>query len=691
MAWRRFHNHDTPFPLPDRDYESDYYTSYPHGYLRDRSYSPPRSRRRPRRYSAYDLRDPYVERAGDLGWTLDYATAWLYRHLTSNRPEITDALDQIRGHLDVNIKASDAYRIFGLLDRVLFTGKLKHNVYMRWKSEATFSPGVTHQQGRLKHHSGIGRVCIELNMTPFDETDGDVDQMLDAIIHQMVHAFFCVACGAIPVGEPVDGRLLDGVEFCVIMSTIRDISRSCRAHVLPLFIYAECRRLSMCPGARRQKVEFIGSDAKHTLAKERPSDGQSHCYLDNSHVRPAEIKNWQVEKYSASIDLDMESKGPKIFDYGADNKMIECDRMTALPSREYIELIWNGKRIMAPRERALSFESILKPLKKDDKYELQVPECPQSVFAQLFNFFNTGDTLAPKEAMLGAGTQIGPPVLARASSEEAAYLEQVNGVVNHLQLFKVAEDMKFEELVQLVLDRLWMMKTTQENPITILLELYDDKQNKGPIHAELHKWAREFLKRADNFDTYEKQKQWYADLGKYWSSWYRPDVVTPEWYYSDFGTSNFEKIQTWFPEPFAKLYERNSAFRDDCNAVHDHLFAARHMYQPYLHDGYMLESPDLTALLHDRPINLTQINNDIDVFNNGNGFENHYRNTMYPRLGGALTSSSLSGMGDSMLPLRQRRGLSRTRELLSLPAPEPLTRPLWASEYSRRYDTVFGG
>ncbi|KAI7676829.1 hypothetical protein KC319_g4271, partial [Hortaea werneckii] len=330
------------------------------------------------------LRDKGLSHAGDLGWTLDYATAWCYRHLTGNQTGVVDAINHLREIEDVDEETP--LIAFDLLDKTLFGHKLDGMVYLKWKTLPSSSPGITSAPGVVK---GIPRVCIELNKLPFEDGDGSMDDLLVVLIHQMIHAYFLITCGAQPKGAEPDGRLMDGLHFGVLLLTIRDITMRCRAGELDLIFYAANRTGS---NLDRRKNKFIAINPRGAAAGLSIADGQSHCGHDNRYVRPAQMQNWQVETYSLAIELNMDSKGDQIYDIDGDSNFNAVDRLKGPPSSTYAELIWNEKRVMVPREKAMTFESLSRPLEKNEKMELRVPECDEKVFCQLYNFFTCGST-----------------------------------------------------------------------------------------------------------------------------------------------------------------------------------------------------------------------------------------------------------------------------------------------------------
>ncbi|RMZ28468.1 hypothetical protein D0859_07460 [Hortaea werneckii] len=489
------------------------------------------------------LRDKGLSHAGDLGWTLDYATAWCYRHLTGNQTGVVDAINHLREIEDVDEETP--LIAFDLLDKTLFGHKLDGMVYLKWKTLPSSSPGITSAPGVVK---GIPRVCIELNKLPFEDGDGSMDDLLDFLIHQMIHAYFLITCGAQPKGAEPDGRLMDGLHFGVLLLTIKDITMRCRAGELDLIFYTANRTGS---NLNRRKNKFIAMNPRGAGAGLSISDGQSHCGHDNRYVRPAQMQNWQVETYSLAIELGMDSKGDQIYDIDGDSNFNAVDRLKGPPSSTYAELIWNEKRVMVPREKALTFESLSRPLEKNEKMELRVPECNEKVFCQLYNFFTCGSTQRDQSKLVIPDDE--PQASVRVAPILAVYqrnpVDLESGVNVYLDLFKVAEAMKFEELMAHVLSQLWRIPYTTDDPIRTLQTLYNDNTDSGPVHAELHRWARGFLQRCEHDTDPEVTLTWAGYT-----------------YYSK-GCSNYEKILQYFHDDFKDLFHRNAAFRDDCRTV----------------------------------------------------------------------------------------------------------------------------
>ncbi|GAB7357983.1 hypothetical protein MBLNU230_g0150t1 [Neophaeotheca triangularis] len=573
MALRRC-QHDNPFLLPphrstDVFYPSIYrdHRAYPY-----EPYERRLTRRRDRRGREEEgespaernfsyIREGEEKHAGDLGWSLEFATAWCYRHLLGNQSEVADMIDTARQIVGDEVRGREPEMIFDGLDKALFGGKLEGMVRLRWKLIASSTPGITSVPG-----VNGPRICIQLNKAPFEDGVGDVEELLDAMIHQMIHAFFLVCCGAQPKDAKQDGRLLDGLHFGVILLTIKDISRRCKLGALPLVFYSRNRRnverqrnlQARLNGAPRRDLtpSFVALDTKSTAIGPPPADGQSHCSHENASITRAQIKNWQVQSYSVAIDLAMDDRGDEINDLGADKKLHPIKRVNGPPSDDYIEAIWGGSRIMFLRKKAMQFPSLKKAIEKDRKKELKIPDCSMDLLCCLWDYISHQHYFDPDKPSMkevdqtDLGRLPGPPTI-RPIREDSAWRdsrqrrdEYEDDPKTHIEVYKLAEDLKFDELQGYALYRLYKMHQTSKNPIEALKELYKSK----PIASDLHKWARKFLAKGFPKDQYGRPFRG-AGMNK----------------------CNLNTLQECYRSEFEDLFNKCEAFKDDCVHVRNEL------------------------------------------------------------------------------------------------------------------------
>lgn len=573
----------------------------PARYPRDDRYYPYDSRIRRRKHedglpgirkTLEELTEPDLDRKGDLGWTLEYATAYCYQHLNANRPCIVDTIDTAR-QAPLNKKAP--FLIFDSLDRNLFQGKLNGMVFMKWRSMSDNSPGVTSAPGIRDR-----RICIELNTRPFEERDADLEDLLDALIHHMIHAYFLVCCGAPDKKKSDDGRLLDGLHFGVLLSTIKEISEECEQGSLRMIFYAHRRagRLREHHGsdyraamlgmgdARAGRRPYIAIDPRGDTMGPPPNDGQSYCMHDNRRFRGADIRNWQVSNYACALELEMDKRGDNVYDLDVRNELVPVKRLRGPPSSSYVELIWDDKRIMVPSEKVFGFDSLKKPAQKDSRQELRMPKCDFDTLKCFWDFIQHRKYspdfphLDPSLSRHHHETQ-GPPIIVSGGS-----IGTSDGITEHIRVFKVAEGMKFSELQKYAMERLYALPTTSDDPITAMKEIYNENEKNKPIHAELHKWARKFLARTDEPRQYHHRHHHPA-----WD--YHPAPQR--------GISNYEKLLSIHGDRFQDLYHRNPALKDDSKLVVAQLSYPTHHLTDEPPTPLDSDHHQLSSHLHTRP------------------------------------------------------------------------------------------
>ncbi|KAF2723702.1 hypothetical protein K431DRAFT_197958, partial [Polychaeton citri CBS 116435] len=517
--------------------------------------------------------DKSLARQGDLAWNLEYATAYAYKHIIAARNEITDTIDYIR-ELDcgnsTSISNRTPYLIFTHLDKAIFGGKLDGMVYLRWRGMSSSSPGTTFAPGRERSGGEkVPRVCIELNSTPFETPEedeiggGGIDELLDVLIHQMIHAWFLVCCGAQEEGARQDGRISDGLHFGVILFTLRDVICNCRDGPLKLTFYAVQRCKMHEYNTSDPRFPYLGQSGDHvphdrdryisidpkglSAVNLPPADGESHCTHDNRKIRYAQIKNWQVENYARAIKSDHESKtGYEVSDLNTKGELEAVKRLHGPPSRTYVELIWEMKRIMVPKAKVIRYATLNKLVEKmAEKRDVAIPAgCSFNVLKFLYDFIQKGNYVISNQeddCTTSGSSQYrpelthGPPVIKGPPISSVSDLtrDAHQRLLTQVHVFNLAKEMGFNELRDYALQRMHDMPTTTDDPIAVLVEIYGD--GKSAPHGALQHWTRCFLMRKD-------------ESGINGSS----------------NPSNLEKLLFWYYERLRKgLLDKSSAFRDD--------------------------------------------------------------------------------------------------------------------------------
>ena len=113
------------------------------------------------------------------------------------------------------------FQVFDQLDKELFLGILKGNIYLAWSKLPRDYPGRTTRPGR--NGSGIRgpRIMIELSKDLLKH--GTSPHILAILLHQMIHAYFLQCCGHRSEGAPgIGSDLTHHHGFSSVLYAIQD-------------------------------------------------------------------------------------------------------------------------------------------------------------------------------------------------------------------------------------------------------------------------------------------------------------------------------------------------------------------------------------------------------------------------------------------------------------------------------------
>jgi hypothetical protein len=204
------------------------------------SHSEPEPEPYSNRYSSHIPRPLPIPRLYDerhkcgrhLGWSIDWAVAFLVNHLSSS--DVGEDLRRLRLQAETLFKeigsGDVASRIFKRLNQILFSGHLKNAVYLNAANLGMYVSGATYTHGHGPN-VGVKRISIFLNSVLLQRARSR--DIIAALIHQMIHAYFLVACGPQDEKEEGYGRLAHGLHFGKVMNTIKKLS-SAQGKPLPL-------------------------------------------------------------------------------------------------------------------------------------------------------------------------------------------------------------------------------------------------------------------------------------------------------------------------------------------------------------------------------------------------------------------------------------------------------------------------
>ncbi|OCL15401.1 hypothetical protein AOQ84DRAFT_435021 [Glonium stellatum] len=490
---RRFHypgNRDWEFDDYD-DRESRIYdwmsTDWERAQLnRPRARSVPRSQ----------LQDPDHQCERDPGWNIDYATAFLVDRLekadSQNSKIAADILSKaraisydMRDPYSLNLpRRGIVYQAFNAFDEFVFAGKLKDVVFLEFKGLDPRVSGATYIAG---HHPNprVTRVAIVLNSEKHREATPD--QIFASLLHHMIHAYFLVTCGSRPCDPKDERRLKHSSHFGKIMYTIKNLSAASSSgrRALPIDFGHKLDsqpafRLSHGYGYNRPRSPFEYDS--RVSEQESPKVDRSYCPANIKVIEQSQIDSWYRKVCEPLLDLPECVRGRNFYTLNGDGEFKDLSRHPAESSKDFGGFIFDGKPVHVAADKIADFPSIKGVFLT--KLWLQIPDgVDRTIFKAVYDFVHD-HKYGPDITKVQTSDGRGPPLIKELHPESAPYL------LTDIRVFKLACELKFEELKTLALKRLNEQHITHEDPIMVLKEVYS-----GPSepHSDLQSWSRRFL------------------------------------------------------------------------------------------------------------------------------------------------------------------------------------------------------
>jgi hypothetical protein len=431
---------------------------------------------------AIRLQDPRLRCERNLGWSIDWATAFIVDLLDKkNSPGAAEQLKSIRiraANFERDGNSKDIpYRVFRKLDETLFAGHLRNAIFLDVAHLGSDVSGATHSQG-WSLDPKVKRASIILN--------GDLLQharsrdIVAILVHHMIHAYFLVACGPQDQREVEYGRLGHGLHFGKIMMAIKSLSD---VHGNPLDTLDFGHSLA---GFSPFYDEYHHPQRRRSPRRRAKEKWYcTHCYSDVDGLPDGEIDQWYggVCKPLLKLPESLRSSTVQIYN-DRRHTLEEVPRAQTTPSTASNEFIFGNKSVLVPAGHIDNFFSIRRALEKAGSRYMEIHEdVAKDTFERFLELLYTG-SYGPDAKHLHAPGSKGPPVIKSPVGSEP-YL------MTDIRIFKMGALMGFDELKGIAIDRMYRHGITHEDPVALLQEIY----NGGEPDADLKQWARKFLTR----------------------------------------------------------------------------------------------------------------------------------------------------------------------------------------------------
>lgn len=431
--------------------------------------------------STLKLQDPRLKCDRNLGWSIDWAVAFLVNHLdpksNSGAATLLKTVRQKATALEREGHALEIpYRYFNVLNNILFGGHLRNAVYLDIRRLNPNVSGATHTHG-----SGVDlkvkRVAIYLNKDVLQQARSR--DIIGTLIHHMIHAYFLVACGPQVEKEVGYGRLDHGVHFGKVMMAIKNLSS---VNGRPL------ATLDFGHSLGQADSHFYNEEyyKQRKPARHRHVKGKwycSLCYSDVASLSEGDIDEWYNSTCKPLLTLPEALHNSTVQIYNPLRHILEdTPRAEATPSTASKEFVYHGKSVLVAASVVDGFGSIRGAFEKGGSRFIEISEViEESTFLRFLELLHTKN-YGPDPKHIHALGRKGPPVIKSPSSSEPYLLTDI-------KMYKMGVATGFDELKGTALDRMYRHGITYEDPVFLLKELYGAGEPDGDLKA----WTRKFL------------------------------------------------------------------------------------------------------------------------------------------------------------------------------------------------------
>lgn len=412
--------------------------------------------------------------------TIDQATVEIVKHIDNNKDAISEDLRLERKRC-ARIVATDLSGVLRhsaqLFDRLFFKGALHHHVKLNLDDrKGEISADCSGKTKVAPDGTGTTVIlCLPQLQAVFTKKGPrtGTDHAYATLLHQLIHAYFMVACGIQNDGKDPDGRLKHGEHFGCLMYKIKDIFLKSGdpipldfGHTLPM------------PTRRAAMGEPVRDALYHTNNYRANSKYCTECSKNVEVIKEEKITDWYKKKCIKAVD-------PDIFEFDFENDTVDSKPSSKCgDKKDWVEIVHSKKAYKLDR-KALGFQHLKKKF-EGDKRKLDIASWVDlDVFKSLMSFLIQG-FWSPDLSNVQNGTK-GPPLLLE-------YQPNAQKRVQHdIAVYQLGACLGIDDLRFKALHRLSHHHFTHESGHDIMRAIYYDAPS--PVDEALRSWVREFLKR----------------------------------------------------------------------------------------------------------------------------------------------------------------------------------------------------
>ena len=369
------------------------------------------------------------------------------------------------------------FQVFNELDSELFRGVLRGRVHLSW---ARLSPWV---HGRTSDSSReSSRLKIELNKDLF-RYRCPPETILEALIHHMTHAYFLVCCGYSGQKHDLDMHDLGhGLEYCTLLYAIQQKLRphkGPKGQILDLF---QCRTgVVRCLGNVVRSPRILGNSVGSSTCTYTLHDlpDQWSCVEHLRSLQALQVKQGESKPGSSPGSADTKMPYPIAqFVHVMNSDMMQLvpvqrNSAAAMSASDCKEFHFEGQAVQVPNSSIGKFPSLVSSFRSRlSQYLIVPPETTEDVFLAFYSFLMKGDYAPALSPSTDYGIQAhGPPKLLPLDEKRIKHL------LEDVRVYKLGSALRFDEIKEHALKRLWANTTTQTNPMDAIEEIYQNDAN----------------------------------------------------------------------------------------------------------------------------------------------------------------------------------------------------------------------
>ncbi|MCJ1379952.1 hypothetical protein MMC17_003055 [Xylographa soralifera] len=423
-------------------------------------------------------------------------------------------------------KLTYPFDVFNNIDQALFSGVLKGNVFLKWEFLQRGICGRTSRAG----FAASPRISIELSD---NLRRGPTSLILEALVHQMLHAYLLQCCGSREPNVEANGHDL-----------AHDLEYSTLAYLIQKFLLDQ--ELPRCPACLGYHIDTCPPVQRRSAIKRLTGPcitgpGSSNCEAKpgNMTLKSIQDYNQHVKRTTPTLSLKIQHRSPldsnkvprplsqyyHIFSNHT-GKAVPQLRTTYGSSEKYIEFHFQDRafRVLLPQGTAQP--SLGDRIKSNPVFK--VPGDDEETFKRLLSFIETGDYKtggSERQPKASSTSRPGPPVIVEYNANSKAFL------LVDIKVYRLGMEIEFKELKTLALQNLSHQCQTDEDPCAALEYVYHGgpvKETKGeakkttikPPDSALRDWVKAWLKVPcgspffDNLGILQKHPLWAEKYSK---------------------------------------------------------------------------------------------------------------------------------------------------------------------------------